>query len=46
MYIIYLISQALVLSQGTKQLVPRKAPVAIKPQWHPPWKLMRVSISN
>ncbi|XP_003384178.1 PREDICTED: pleiotropic regulator 1-like [Amphimedon queenslandica] len=35
-------SQAVVLSAGTKQLVPRKAPVSIKPQWHPPWKLMRV----
>ncbi|XP_065838841.1 pleiotropic regulator 1-like [Oscarella lobularis] len=30
-------------SGGTKQaLVPRKAPTMPKPQWHPPWKLMRV----
>jgi pleiotropic regulator 1 len=35
-------SQAVVLSHGTKQLVPRRAPISIKPQWHPPWKLMRV----
>ena len=30
------------MSQGTQQLVQRKAPLSIKPQWHPPWKLMRV----
>ena len=30
------------LSKGTQQLVPRKALQMVKPQWHPPWKLMRV----
>jgi len=35
-------SQALVLSKGTQQLVPRKALHSVRPQWHPPWKLMRV----
>lgn len=35
-------SQALVLSRGTQQLVPRKALQTMRPQWHPPWKLMRV----
>jgi len=35
-------SRDLVLSKGTQQLVPRKALQMVKPQWHPPWKLMRV----
>ncbi|XP_064393149.1 pleiotropic regulator 1-like [Halichondria panicea] len=39
---IYQQSKDLVLSKGTQQLVPRKAQQLIKPQWHPPWKLMRV----
>ena len=34
--------QALVLSKGTQQLVPRKALQSLRPKWHPPWKLMRV----
>ena len=34
--------QALVLSRGTQQLVPRRALQTSKPTWHPPWKLMRV----
>lgn len=34
--------QALVLSRGTQQLVQRKALLTVKPDWHPPWKLMRV----
>lgn len=35
-------SQALVVSKGTQQLVPRKALQTVRPDWHPPWKLMRV----
>ena len=34
--------QALVLSKGTQQLVPRKALQSLRPKWHPPCKLMRV----
>ena len=34
--------QALVLSKGTQQLVLRKAMQTTRPEWHPPWKLMRV----
>ena len=30
------------LSRGTQQLVQRKALLSVKPDWHPPWKLMRV----
>ncbi|CAI7997259.1 Pleiotropic regulator 1 [Geodia barretti] len=35
-------SQTLVLSKGTQQLVPRRALQTVRPEWHPPWKLMRV----
>lgn len=37
--------QTLMESGGMKNtaLVPRKAPTMPKPQWHPPWKLYRVS---
>ena len=34
--------QSLVLSQGTQQLVPRRALQTVRPSWHSPWKLMRV----
>ena len=30
------------MSRGTQQLVQRKALMTVKPQWHAPWKLMRV----
>jgi pleiotropic regulator 1 len=38
-------SKALVQVQGTKHagaIMPRQTPSMPKPQWHPPWKLMRV----
>jgi pleiotropic regulator 1 len=35
-------SQSLVLSKGTQQLVPRRALQTVRPEWNPPWKLMRV----
>lgn len=37
--------QAMMEAGGTKNsaLVPKKAPTMPKPQWHPPWKLYRVS---
>ena len=42
-FIVFLyLLQALVLSRGTQQLVPRRALQTSKPSWHPPWKLMRV----
>ena len=34
--------QSLVLSKGTQQLVPRRALQTVRPEWNPPWKLMRV----
>ncbi|RWS11220.1 Pleiotropic regulator 1-like protein [Dinothrombium tinctorium] len=34
-------SNALVVSSGNS-LLPRKANIMPKPEWHPPWKLMRV----
>ena len=38
-------SKALVAAEGTKStalMQQRKATSLPKPQWHPPWKLMRV----
>ncbi|XP_062513721.1 pleiotropic regulator 1-like [Corticium candelabrum] len=38
-------SKALIQVEGTRHagaLMPRQAPSMPKPQWHPPWKLMRV----
>lgn len=41
--IIYIILQALVAVGSQQALVPKKAPTMPKPEWHPPWKLYRVS---
>ena len=35
--------QALVNVGSQQALVPKKAPTMPKPEWHPPWKLYRVS---
>jgi len=35
-------SQAPPLQDTVKAMLPRKAPIMPKPQWHAPWKLYRV----